>query len=795
MSKMIALAPGLSLLIQGLLEFAPLLAGLVKGRQTKAAGPTTLAAGANLPDLLAGVNTLAESAQADLDWAAQKRHQQQLAAFHRQTQLQLAAEQRATTLQWLETQGILANWPLWLYPSQLLASHPASGPLPLRIFLSLRGEFTVPNSPHSFAMETHLAQGLREFLSQHYPLQSATRPTEFLAGAWENQRFHSEASIKALFGTLQSEPTLVLESALDGQFLTLRVAYWGPGQATYYYKTLAQWSYPSLLKAAARAQALAWKTLRDQLLALGEDPATLEALASVPAANLEWLTKETFWQSQGVDLESLRLPYQIDATAVEWVGELLIRYHCLVAAWMADSYHLIYRDVPPLLPTLLPQLMAPEAETRLGQPELFTTLTHIARGYEQIYQALEAERRYWVPELALQFAQSLSQLPDPSLARQQLTLSLQAWLQLRQIEAATGDLLLDQVLGAATVSDRSYLADLQTCLAALADTQAVAQIQNQLDRLTPAPGDPASPRRSPLLRQGPGHLLQTFPGYSGRRASLAITPVGDQLVSSSLDQHLQVWGLPRGEPLKTLPGHHRPVSSLALSPDGQYLASSSQHCPKSKIRIWDWQTGKILHDHLGHRQSVRFVAMDARGRIVAGSGDKIKLWDIRTGKRLGTLSHLGSVHCLAITADGQTLATGCENGKIRLWRVNTGKALRTLKGHTGPIHALAFGADGETLYSASADQTLRVWHFTTGELIVTLKGHDAAVNAIALHTDRNLLISGGADTTVKFWRLDNWALQHTLSDQRGAITSLALSADGQFLASGSTDHTVKLWHL
>lgn len=778
---------GLSLLVKGVLEFAPLMVAWVQKRHDMGQSQWYLHQLGELPDLFQSVNALVESSQSELSFEQEKKKQQQLAAYSRETQLKLAAYHRETMLQLPETQKILDNWPLRLYPSQLLASHAATTPLPLRIFLAFPSDRFNQDLPIPIDIESRLAQGLRDFLGQHYPLQNPTRPTEFLAGAWENQRFHSEASIKALFGLLKSEPTLILESDLDGPTLNFRVAYWGPGQETYYYKTMAQLPYRALLNAAAKKRALAWREVRDQLIALGEDAETVDRLGGQRVANLKLLEKEEQWRTQGIDVNQLDLAYTIDPADLDQVCQSLIRYHCLVAAWIADTYHLVDRDVPPLLPSLLSALTQEGIE--------FSLLQAIVAGYQQVYQALEAERRYWVPELALQLAQSLSQLPDKTWAQEQVEFSLATWLQLRQVSLSPGESPLAKMQSLVTWSDRKYLEMLKDCVVALGDGPTVTQLETLLQTLQQVVGAREKPPLSPALMQGVGFPIRTLAGHSGKMASLALSPEGDTLASCCLDKTLQVWKLTDSKPLRTLKGHGHDISSVAISPDGQFLASSSLNNPKSNVRIWNLQTGKLLHDRLGHQKSVRFVAMDRLGRIVSCSGDKVKIWDIKTGDRLLTLSHLGSVTTMAISPDSGILATGSSDGKIRLWNTQTGDPIRKLRGHSGAVNSLSFGSDGETLISASSDQLIRIWHLATGDLIHTLSGHAATVNAIAVAPDRGVLISGSSDTTLKFWKLDSWELLHTLSEHKGAINSLALSANGQILTSGSTDKTVKLWQL
>jgi hypothetical protein len=52
-------------------------------------------------------------------------------------------------------------------------------------------------------------------------------------------------------------------------------------------------------------------------------------------------------------------------------------------------------------------------------------------GYEQIYKILEAESSHRLPELILELAQGLVNLPDKFWAKNQLINSVEPWLRLR----------------------------------------------------------------------------------------------------------------------------------------------------------------------------------------------------------------------------------------------------------------------------------------------------------------------------------------------------------------------------
>jgi WD40 repeat protein len=167
------------------------------------------------------------------------------------------------------------------------------------------------------------------------------------------------------------------------------------------------------------------------------------------------------------------------------------------------------------------------------------------------------------------------------------------------------------------------------------------------------------------------------------------------------------------------------------------------------------------------------------------------------------------VWSVALSADGQLLASGGEDGTVRLWDTTSGRALATLHEHTDGIWSVALSSDGRLLASGGGDGTLRVWDSLSRRQVATLQGHAGAVGSLALSADGHLLASGGEDATVRLWSLtgvddrrdamlgtqetNTWRALATLHGHVGAVWGVALSADGHLVASGSLDGTVKLW--
>src|SRR5262249_40154802 len=121
------------------------------------------------------------------------------------------------------------------------------------------------------------------------------------------------------------------------------------------------------------------------------------------------------------------------------------------------------------------------------------------------------------------------------------------------------------------------------------------------------------------------------------------------------------------EPLRSFPAHSPGVGlHMAFSPDGKQLVTGG---PEYTAKIWDVETGVVLHTLSGHN---------------------------------------GDVYTVAFSPDGRWVASAGEDSRVKVWDSGTGKLLRSFRGHTGLVSTMAF-LDGRTLMTGSRDRTIKFW--------------------------------------------------------------------------------------
>jgi WD40 repeat protein len=283
-------------------------------------------------------------------------------------------------------------------------------------------------------------------------------------------------------------------------------------------------------------------------------------------------------------------------------------------------------------------------------------------------------------------------------------------------------------------------------------------------------------------------------------SAVAFSPDGQTLAAGVQSAAVYLWNVASGRERLRLAGWEGPATSIAFTPDGRLLACGNGG---KTISLWDPATGAKIREFPGHlgggpqgpSAGVVSMALSPDGSLLAASGydGTTGLWEVATGNKRasfrGTGGRGGWHPSLTFSPDGQVLAGG-DVAEVSRWEVVTGRPARVTDAPAMGACRVAVSPDGNTLATACGMPSLQLWQASTGQLIGTLGRHEGCSD-VAFSPDGTCIATGDpSDDTVRLWQVTTGAEVRNFPDAQ----YLAFSPDGQFLATGTTRGRFRLWN-
>jgi len=307
----------------------------------------------------------------------------------------------------------------------------------------------------------------------------------------------------------------------------------------------------------------------------------------------------------------------------------------------------------------------------------------------------------------------------------------------------------------------------------------------------------------------------TLTGHKDLIYSIAFSPDGRTLASTSYDETIKLWDLQSKKEIANLTGPRGYVGGgIAFSPDGQTLAFASRN---KTIKLWDLQSKKEIATLTGHSKEVTKVVFSPDGQTLASTGDNtIKLWKVPSQKEsnrqpvpiigdlFSRLWNMQSHNFIAsfenehftrlsgFSSDGQTLIiSDSYSGRIIMWdwRQNK-KVISTLTG-LNKWKSIAFSPDAKSVVVNRHNKNnyeISVWDLPSKKVIAILADSCGETHpSLVFSTDSKMLAWStrrGGNTTIGLWDVQSQKQRGSLliGETDNPKDNLVFSPDGKMLA-------------
>ena len=254
-------------------------------------------------------------------------------------------------------------------------------------------------------------------------------------------------------------------------------------------------------------------------------------------------------------------------------------------------------------------------------------------------------------------------------------------------------------------------------------------------------------------------------GYNSRSAFRVTLP---RMWSTKQVSHLLLLAFTVGNTLAQSIGSFPPPDAI--------LADVKHSEPKSGVQLGPGNT-LTIESGVGTPTAINVLAFSKDSKLLAAGKDfgRVVVWDVPSRKFLCAIdTGQGVIHAVALSADGQLMATGGEGDRfsLKLWHLPDGNLVRTYSYFKGYPRSAAFSPAGTWIVVSDNAAVTHVLDITNDKQLAELKDMYAPV--LSPQGDILMSIRKGKFT---IWSTSDWTQKRTLFRFSAYAIPLALSPE------------------
>lgn len=234
-------------------------------------------------------------------------------------------------------------------------------------------------------------------------------------------------------------------------------------------------------------------------------------------------------------------------------------------------------------------------------------------------------------------------------------------------------------------------------------------------------------------------------------------------------------------------------ASVAVSPDESLIAVGKAD---GRVDIWDMQTYELL-DHFEGNPLVEFL-LDGDHIVTCNHfapESPLVVYRLSTQERqtVPLPGMTGGPWAMLPLPDNETLVVSSNTGEIVLVDINTWTEKAAIKAHEYQIPDIAISPDGQLIATASGDFSIKLWRADTLELVETFRNRFGDFYVlVGFSPDGSLIAAGNAGGHVTIWNVNDPSVPLYYYEPHVEVTwGLEFSVDQTQIISAAKD--IRVW--